>query len=802
MATSSTVPGSMTGSSNVPADTAGTLRRGSAGGLATLDGTGNVPAGQLGNAPGGGGSTFLQTPVATTTHSAVAGELVRADISSGSFAVNLPAAPPGGTQIVVKIVTNAAGNVNALTVTCGGSDVINKAGGATTMTLTLQGQAILLEYSTGIWAVAATDDAATQMATVRQGTYYLDSYTGTDDQKMTAALAAAVTAGGGIIALAARAHTFANQWATTYVSNQVTTAIIIKGAGVAFNGAWGAASAATTVTFTYSGSGTAMIDMQHNGTIEIYGIQFIQANLGIAFIQVTNAAPDIHNCVFTGGGNGATCQTDAILLGGTGTTTGAGDTAKFNAYQGNIHQNFFEGCRRLVFFQSAANACNVYNNTGSANCGSNLFQGAAFEMQGNPSKSCTGNTISGNCVEISGYAFGCKMSYAVQNTLGPNGFFDPVTAVYTAPYACDIHCTSNEFIDGYRPATTPFVIGAAASNNTYRTALRGAGINVIDNQTCFKPSGAALIPQVYGASGRGIAAVSNGGDQCGWAADAISVTNPYPALSAYTIAAAQFTDGSTVSGSNWVTSLTAAFAIADVGQSISGAGITTATVTEATYTTSTAPVWHASTAFNLGDIVRPAAANAHLYQVTVAGTSGTSAPTFPTGGGTVTDGGVTWTDIGASTAACMSNAATATATGVTISVARSTGTVVIGPSVGRGHFISRGTVAAPTVAIGAGLGTAPNGATAALAGFDAAHTLTLTTASTALPSGGLLATVTFAIAYNNAPRIVFAPSNAAAAGVAAAMYTTKATASYTFTAAASPALAVSTPYTFDVIIME
>jgi len=37
----------------------------------------------------------------------------------------------------------------------------------------------------------------------------------------------------------------------------------------------------------------------------------------------------------------------------------------------------------------------------------------------------------------------------------------------------------------------------------------------------------------------------------------------------------------------------------------------------------------------------------HVYLCTVAGTSGAVAPTFPTGGGTVTDGTVTWRDLGA-----------------------------------------------------------------------------------------------------------------------------------------------------------
>lgn len=92
---------------------------------------------------------------------------------------------------------------------------------------------------------------------------------------------------------------------------------------------------------------------------------------------------------------------------------------------------------------------------------------------------------------------------------------------------------------------------------------------------------------------------------------------------------------------------------ADITNEVVGTGYTAggATLGSKTITYTPADSWGTArantTAYAVGDIVRPAAPNGHLYRCIIAGTTAGAPPTYPTvSGNTVADGSVTWAEIG------------------------------------------------------------------------------------------------------------------------------------------------------------
>jgi hypothetical protein len=105
-------------------------------------------------------------PVALKTagYPANANEFVPADATAGALVVTLPTAPADKTRIGVKKID---ASTNLVTITRGGTDVFNKAGGSTSVSLTYANQGVQLQYvaATGIWYAVASDLGLTALDT-------------------------------------------------------------------------------------------------------------------------------------------------------------------------------------------------------------------------------------------------------------------------------------------------------------------------------------------------------------------------------------------------------------------------------------------------------------------------------------------------------------------------------------------------------------------------------------------------------------------------------------------------------------
>jgi hypothetical protein len=100
---------------------------------------------------------LIPTAVKTGNYNAAATDYVPVDTTSNSVTITLPTAPADQTSIGVKMVIQ--GGTNAVTINAGGSDVFNKAGGSTSLSVPVLNQGFIVQYksSSAIWYVFNDD---------------------------------------------------------------------------------------------------------------------------------------------------------------------------------------------------------------------------------------------------------------------------------------------------------------------------------------------------------------------------------------------------------------------------------------------------------------------------------------------------------------------------------------------------------------------------------------------------------------------------------------------------------------------
>lgn len=100
---------------------------------------------------------LISTGVKSGAYNAQPNDFIPVDSTAASRVVTLPTAPNDGAKVGVKMI--AVSGSFLTTINTGGSDVINKAAGGTSFTLTLLNQAVIFQYesSSSIWYVISDD---------------------------------------------------------------------------------------------------------------------------------------------------------------------------------------------------------------------------------------------------------------------------------------------------------------------------------------------------------------------------------------------------------------------------------------------------------------------------------------------------------------------------------------------------------------------------------------------------------------------------------------------------------------------
>lgn len=99
------------------------------------------------------GGMVVPTTPKTAAYTALRNEFVPVNTTPDAVTITLPTAPADRTHVAVQMVTQTS--TNAVTIARGGSDTFHKTSGATSLTLTLLDELVVLQYNAqyGIWHV-------------------------------------------------------------------------------------------------------------------------------------------------------------------------------------------------------------------------------------------------------------------------------------------------------------------------------------------------------------------------------------------------------------------------------------------------------------------------------------------------------------------------------------------------------------------------------------------------------------------------------------------------------------------------
>ena len=242
------------------------------------------------------------------------------------------------------------------------------------------------------------------------------------------------------------------------------------GQGALFDGRGGEPLGGTILDLRYSGT-LGKIVTYGLGLVDITGITFRETGTASTpFIYTTYTTLHIHGNGFYGNKIGVLCDQDAIVLGGTTQIEGPkGDNVGFQGYGTIIEGNYFNKIRRAVYGRCFFNANVITKNTVWNKCGSNLPNGAAIEIDGDPDnvgvQTAAGNIIAYNLIEMVNYPYGVKIVDGQKNSCLANNFYDP-TYHTLGYYYMDTAAKYNYILGGYHDDTYTFIGGNSDENTS------------------------------------------------------------------------------------------------------------------------------------------------------------------------------------------------------------------------------------------------------------------------------------------------------------------------------------------------
>ena len=246
--------------------------------------------------------------------------------------------------------------------------------------------------------------------------------------------------------------------------------IIFEGVGANHTGRGGEPVGGTILDMTYSGTYGKLVTLGL-GYFEICRLTFRDNSASSTpFIYNTYTTMHIHDCGFYGSKNGSLADQDAIIMGGTQQIEGPrGYDVGFQGYGTIIKDNYFSRIRRMIYGRVFFNANIIQNNTVWSTCGTNLFDGACIELDGDPASTGgqvnAGNVISGNLIEMPNYVYGIKLTKSEKNTFLANNFYDENSTTISF-YNFNVNAGYNYILAGFHNDTTAFINASSLPQNT------------------------------------------------------------------------------------------------------------------------------------------------------------------------------------------------------------------------------------------------------------------------------------------------------------------------------------------------